>query len=142
MIGRQVILTTRAFTLKELEDFMRERWDRAAYNDFITGRPTSLSAEEYVLLPATPRFMVIVYSRRAGGLFNRKDKLILSVCETPAGVGARLAAAIPTHNAFFGIWQIGTALSVEKERKGPAEEALQKYAAHMRSLLEEAGYVK
>ena len=27
MIGRQVILTNRAFTLQELEQFMQEHWD-------------------------------------------------------------------------------------------------------------------
>ena len=33
-------------------------------------------------------------------------------------------------------------MSMEEERKGPAEEILQKYAAYMRQLLENAGYVK
>ena len=60
MTGRQVIKTNRAFTLKELEQFMQEHWDKEQYNDFIIGCPTSASIEEYILLPATGRFMVIV----------------------------------------------------------------------------------
>ena len=31
---------------------------------------------------------------------------------------------------------------VEEERKGPAEEILQKYAAYMKQLLDRAGYTK
>lgn len=135
MIGRQVIETNRAFTLQGLEQFMREHWDTREYNDFIIGRPTGASIEEYILLPATPRLMVIVYSRAAGGLFNRKDKVILSVCDTPVGAANRLCTCLPSHNVFYHIWSISTTLSYEKERKGPAEEALQKYAAYMRKLL-------
>ena len=83
MIGRQVIKTNRAFTLEELEQFMQEHWDKEQYNSFIIGRPTAASVEEYILLPATERFMVIVYARKAGGLFNKENKVILSVCDTP-----------------------------------------------------------
>lgn len=140
MIGRQVIRTNRVFTLKELEQFMQEHWDREQYNDFIIGRPTPASIEEYILLPATARFMVIVYSRRAGGLFNKEDKVILSVCNTPEGVKKHLAASIPSHNIFFGAWKISATMSMEKERKGPAEEVLQKYTAYMSELLRAAGY--
>lgn len=142
MTGRQVIKTNRAFTLKELEQFMHEHWDKEQYNDFIIGRPTSASIEEYILLPATGRFMVIVYSRKAGGLFNKEDKVILSVCNTPEGVKQNFAASIHSHNIFFGAWKISTTMSMEKERKGPAEEALQKYTAYMRELLSNAGYLQ
>lgn len=142
MIGRQVIATNKAFTLTELEQFMRERWEKEQYNDFFIGKPTPASVEEYILLPATQRFMVIVYSRKGGGLFSKEDKVILSVCDTPEGVKNRILSSIPTHNAFFGIWKISETMSVEKERKGPAEEVLQKYTAYMKQLLGSAGYSK
>lgn len=135
MIGRQVIKTNRAFTLEELEQFMQEHWDKEQYNSFIIGRPTAASVEEYILLPATERFMVIVYARKAGGLFNKENKVILSVCDTPKGVKQDIARAIHSHNVFFGAWKISTTMSMEKERKGPAEEILQQYAAYMRQLL-------
>lgn len=142
MVGRQVIRTGRAFTLQELADFMDERWDRAQYCDFVIGRPTAASVEKYILLPATHRFMVIVFPRRAGGLFSRGDKVVLSVCDTPDGVKQDFARSIHSHNAFFGAWKINTTMSMEAERKGPAEEILQAYAAYLRRLLTEAGYAQ
>lgn len=140
MIGRQVIKTSRAFTLEELEQFMRERWDIEQYNDFMIGRPTAASVEKYILLPATERFMVIAYSRKAGGLFNKDNKVILTVCDTPAGMRQDIARSIHSHNIFFGIWKVGTTMSMEEERKGPAEDILQGYASYMRELLSAAGY--
>lgn len=142
MIGRQVIETTKAFTLEELERFMRENWDTDEYNDFFIGKPTMASVEEYILLPATRRFMVIVYPRAAGGFFNKKNKVILSVCDSPAGVGDRLRSSIPSSNIFYGIWATSESFSIEKERKGPAEEVLGEYTAYMHKLLKENGFEK
>lgn len=141
MIGRQVIMTNRAFTLETLNQFMKERWDQTQYNDFTVGRPTPASVEEYILLPATQRYMVIAYPRRAGGLFSRKNKVILAVCHTPDGAARYFATSIPSSNIFFGAWKISQNMSLEKERKGPAEASLQKYAAYMRELLGAAGYI-
>lgn len=140
MVGRQVIKTNRAFTLEELHRFMKESWDTELYPKFIIGRPTAASVEKYILLPATGRFMVIVYSRKAGGLFSRDNRVILSVCNTPDGAEQDLIRSIHSHNAFFGAWKIRTTMSMEEERKGPAEEILQKYSAYMRELLSTAGY--
>ena len=142
MIGRQVIKTNRAFTLEELEQFMQEHWDKEQYNHFVIGRPTSASVEKYILLPATTRFMVIAFPRKAGGLFSRDNKVVLSVCDTPKGAEMEIFRSVHSHNVFFGAWKINTTLSMEDERKGPAEEALQKYATYMRELLSAAGYVQ
>ena len=142
MIGRQVIKTNRAFTLEELEQFMQENWDKDHYNHFIIGRPTAASIEKYILLPATARFMVIAYARKAGGLFNKENKVILSVCDTPKGVEQDIFRSIHSHNVFFGAWKIAKTMSMEEERKGPAEEILQKYAEYMKQLLDRAGYTK
>lgn len=141
MIGRQVIKTNKAFTLKELEQFMQEHWDKAQYNRFAIGRPTAASIEEYILLPATDRFMVIAYPRKAGGLFNKDNKVILTVCNTPTGAEQEIYRSIHSHNVFFGAWKIKTTMSMEEERKGPAEEILQKYTAHMKDLLKTSGYI-
>ena len=83
--------------------------------------------------------MVIVFPRKAGGLFSKDNKVVLSVCNTPEGVKQDLVRSIPSHNAFFGAWKISTTMSMEEERKGPAEDTLQKYAAYMKELLEAAG---
>lgn len=142
MIGRQVLLTNRAFTLEELHEFMKEHWDAAEAGRFVLGRPTKASIEEYILLPATPRFMTIVYPRRAGGWFCRENKVILSTADTPAGAWEGLGQTIPTGNIFIGIAQMKSLASSEKERKGPAEDVLQRYTAYMKKILGEAGYLK
>ena len=142
MTGIQNIFTNRAFTLEELIQFMRQNWATEQYNDFIIDRPTPLSAVKGILLPATPRFWVCVFPHAAGGLFNKKDKVTLSTCENISGAFESLASSIPTHNILYGAWAIGKTMSKEKERKGPAEEALQKYAMYMRELLGNAGYLQ
>ncbi len=142
MIGRQVILTNRAFTLQELAQFMQEHWDTEQYGRFTVGRPTKASVEEYILLPATPRFLVIVYSRAKGGFFSKDDKVILSTADTPEGAQIAIAEYFPTRGPLTKLWQTGSVLSAEKERKGPAEEILQAYAAHMRDILQKNGLLK
>lgn len=141
MIGRQVIVINKSMDLQELFHIMEQHWDKVEYNDFFIGKPTKYSVEQYILLPASSRFMVIVFPRKAGGLFSQKNKVVLSVCENGEGVRDRLFSAIPTQNLFFGAWQISKSMSVEKERKGPAQEALQKYTAHMREVLVKEGVV-
>lgn len=141
MIGRQVIKTNQAFTLEELEHFMQEHWDKERFNHFVIGRPTSASVEKYILLPATARFMVIVFPRKAGGLFSKDNKVVLSVCDTPKGAEQEIFRSIHSHNVFFGAWKIQNTMSMEEERKGLAEEILQKYTGHMRELLSAAGYL-
>lgn len=142
MIGRQEIITKNAFTLEELNAFMKERWDTGCYNDFLIGKPTPGSVENYILLPATQRFMVIVYPRKAGWMLSRKNKVILTICNTPSGAMQSLASSIRTSSMFVGWWKISTVMSMEKERRGPAEEALQEYTAYMHGLLKAAGYAE
>ena len=43
---------------------------------------------------------------------------------------------------FVGMAQMGSLGSSEKERKGPAEDVLQRYTEYMKKLLNEAGYLK
>ncbi|MCR4951063.1 MAG: hypothetical protein K6A40_07065 [Solobacterium sp.] len=142
MIGRQVLVTNRSFTLAELEAFMQEHWDTEVYNTYKIGRPTPVSVEEYILLPATPRFTVIVYPRSAGGLFSKDNKVILTTTPSEAGAGEMLLRSVPARSIVFGAAQISSTMSTEKERKGPAEEILLKYTEYMRGLLKDAGYLK
>ena len=125
MIGRQVIETNRPFTLQELYDFMSEHWDVGEAGPFVMGRPTKASIEEYILLPATPRFLTIAYPRKAGGLFSRTNKVVLSTADTPAGAREGLARTLPTDNIVAGTVKMSSLKSSEEERRGPAEEALQ-----------------
>lgn len=142
MTGREVILTNRSFTPEELFEFMESRWDKERYNNFVLGSPTNMSVGEYVMLPATSRHLVIVYSKDKGFL-NKDQKVILSVALTTAGAMESLARSIPTGgNVFAGAAKFGSVLSQEQDRTGPAQEALEIYAKYMRSLLKEAGYLK
>ena len=142
MIGRQVILTNRSFTLEELRAFMEAHWDVQEAGAFTVGKPTKASIEEYILLPATQRFLTIVYPRKAGGFFSKDNKVILSTADTPAGAIEGLAQTIPTGNIFVGTALMSSLYSSEQERKGPAEDVLQRYAAYMKKILGEAGYLK
>lgn len=134
MTGRQVIETSSVMTREELYGLMQKKWNTNAYNSFEIGRPTAASVSEYILLPATDRFCVIVYPARAG-LFKKGGKVVLSVCETAAGALTRLATSVPTRSLLAGVGKLSVNRSLEEERKGPAEEALLSYAAHMREIL-------
>ncbi|MBR2067555.1 MAG: hypothetical protein IJ875_04780, partial [Solobacterium sp.] len=98
-----------------------------------------LSVDKYILLPATPRFLVIVYPKAAGGFFNKDNKIVLSVADTPEGAEKAFFEYIPTRGPIFSLWQSGQVLSAEKERTGPAEEVLQAYTAHMKEILAKNG---
>ena len=142
MIGRQVILTNKGFTLEEFHDFMVEHWDVNEAGPFVLGKPTELSIEEYILLPATNRFVTIAYPRKAGGLFSKDNKVILSTADTPAGAQEGIMQTIPTGKIFVGMAQMASLSSYEKERRGPAEDVLQRYTEYMRKILGEAGYLE
>lgn len=142
MIGRQVIPISKSITLQELEQLMQEHWDKEQYGNFRIGRPTRASVEEYILLPATQRFLIIVYPRAAGGLFSKENKVILSTADTPEGAMLGVAEYFPSKGPLTKLWQTGSVLSAEKERKGPAEEVLQACTAHMRDILKKSGLLK
>ena len=129
MIGRQVIKSGRTWANKEeLFEFMEANWNKEECGDFFIGKPTVGSLAEYICLPATNRFMVIVYPK--------KEKVILSVCDAPAGLQSRLVQSIPHQGRIITsaitLAELG---SYEKERRGPAEEVLQGYTAYMKELL-------
>ncbi|MBR3201759.1 MAG: hypothetical protein IKG17_10580 [Mogibacterium sp.] len=142
MTGREVILTNRSFTPQELYEFMEEYWDKEEYNDFVLGSPTDMSVGMYVMLPATARHLVIVYSRDKGFL-NKEKKVVLSVAMTSAGAAEAMARSIPTGGRVIaGIVKLHSVKSQNEDRTGPAQEALVAYTNYMRTLLGEAGYLK
>ena len=132
----------RPITLQELEQIMQENWDKEQYGSFKIGKPTPASIEEYILLPATRRYLTIVYTRAAGGFFSKENKVILSTADSPEGAQIAVAEYFPTRGPLFKIWQTSSVLSAEKERKGPAEEVLQAYTAHMKEILKKNGLLK
>lgn len=137
MIGKRVIDTNREFTHEELLQFMSTRWNAMEYNHIVTDPSMKRYTDLYVVLPATSRYMVAVYSRDKGGT----GRVILSIIKTPAGAAEMMLRAIPTQNVFFGIAQIAGTMSNKADREGPTEDALQRYADYMHHLLKKAGYL-
>ena len=142
MIGRQVIVTNRAFTMEELLDFMKQNWDTEKYGTFFYGKPTRMSAMKYIVLPATPRYVTIIHTAKAGGLFAKDNKVILSTADSESGAIEGLYRASPGRDILTGALKITSGMSAEKERKGPAEDILLEYTEHMRELLHREGYTK
>lgn len=129
MIGRQVIKSERTWESNEqLLEFMEANWNKEEYGDFFFGKPTMGSVAGYICLPATDRFMVIVYPK--------KEKVVLSVCDTPEGVISRGIQSMPHQGRLIAsIVAIAELGSYEMERRGPAEQVLQEYTAHMKEIL-------
>ena len=117
---KQVILINKPLTLQELEQIMQDNWDKEQYGSFKIGRPTPASIEEYILLPATRRYLTIVYPRAAGGFFSKENKVILSTADSPEGAQIAIAEYLPVKGPLLNILQTKSVLSAEKERKGPA----------------------
>ena len=141
MIGRQSITVNRPFTLEELEQFMQENWDKEQFSSFTVGKPIAIAVEEYILLPATERYLVAVYPRKAGGLFSKENKINLITAETPAGAQQAFFEYFPAKGAIFNLWQTSRVMNAEKERKGPAEEVLLAYTEHMKEILSRNGLI-
>ncbi len=142
MIGRQVIEVNRPFTLEGLLQFMQEHWDTETFHSFICARVNGMSIEKYIILPATARFITFIYPASGGGLFRRKDRIVLCTGHTTAGMAESLMRSVPSSdNILLGAAKIGSSISEENERKGPAEDALLRYTAYMKDLLEKEGYL-
>ena len=75
-------------------------------------------------------------------MFSKENKVILSTADTPEGAMLGVAEYFPTKGPLTKLWQTGSVLSAEKERKGPAEEVLQACTAHMRDILKKSGLLK
>ena len=140
--GKRVIYTNRPFTHEELLQFMTERWDVANYNYIITDPSLKKWTDLYVLLPATARHMIIVYSRDAGSMFSKENKIVVSFIPNPGGAAELMIRAIPTNNAFFGAAKIAGNMNEKQDREGPTDDAMQRYADYLHFLLQQAGYLQ
>lgn len=128
--GREVIKVDFTWTLQELFDFMKAHWNKEEYNDFVIGRPTPASVEEYICLPATEHCLVIAYPR--------KQKIIFSVADNVNGLKLLATSVVPTRSAISRIYQSSLTISRSKEMTGPAAEICELYANYMKTLLEKA----
>jgi hypothetical protein len=69
-------------------------------------------------------------------------QVILSTADSPEGAQIAIAEYLPVRGPLLNILQTKSVLSAEKERKGPAEEMLQAYTAHMKEILKKNGLLK
>jgi hypothetical protein len=140
MVGKRTINTNRTVTLDELVQIMEEHWDRELYNDFEVISLTDTGIDSCVMLPGTSRYLVLVRPRVAGVFFTKSDMIELAI------------ANAPERETDDGEWPVRKKSSVERrherirqifaasrERRGPTEEVLQRYADHLAQLLGEAG---
>ncbi len=127
MIGKQVIRTERRWEFNELLEFLRERWDEC-----FSPKPQKFDRRPvigtYMVLPATRRYCVMAYINSKG--------VALITYPTDEEFAVRLMDDIPKKSVLSGIAAISRSLDREKERRGPAEDALLKYAEYIRRLLE------
>ena len=93
-----------------------------------------------MVLPATTRYKIIVYSR-GGGPFSRGNKVVLSYIPSSSGSTEMVLRGIPTRSVIFGIAKISANMDARAEREGPLEQVLQKYADYLHYLLGQAGYL-
>ena len=137
MKGRQTIVINRSMTMQELLQFMEDHWDRAQQSEFGVTKKSN-GELEYVVLPATEHWDVIVYTKAAGGLFNKDNKIVLSAARS-------LHAVDPDKIDYFRFYNRNSvsnqikrskeAIDLNAEMQGPCEDALQEYTGYLTSLL-------
>ena len=137
MKGRQTIVINRSMTMQELLQFMEDHWDRAQQSEFGVTKKSN-GELEYVVLPATEHWDVIVYTKAAGGLFNKDNKTVLSAARS-------LHAVDPDKIDYFRFYNRNSvsnqikrskeAIDLNAEMQGPCEDALQEYTGYLTSLL-------
>ncbi len=138
--GKRTINTNRAFTIDELRQFLGSRWNPMEYNYFVTDPSLKSYTDLYIVLPGTPRNMIIVYPNKPG-LLNKSDSVSVSYIKSSAARWEMMMRAIPTQNAFFGAAKIAGNMSEKAEREGPTDEVVQRYADYIYYLLGQAGYL-
>lgn len=139
MTGRQVLITNKGFERDELFNYLTKNWNTEDFPLPVIEKPTPGSIAEYIVLPASYRFLVIIYPKKAGGLFNKKNKVVLSVCDSPAAIREKIVSSVPSKSIIFGAFKIDSVMSQENERKGPAEESLIKYTEYIKDMLKSDG---
>ena len=131
MKGREAFAIKKTFTNEELLQFMEEHWNKEEFGSFTFGRPTSLSISEYIMLPATENFIVILYPK--------KEKLVFSVADgNLKGLGMS-AATVATNSLILKFATANQSMNRSKEMRGPAHEIMMVYANHMKELLKAEG---
>ncbi|MCQ2972438.1 MAG: hypothetical protein MJ209_04035 [archaeon] len=124
--------------ISELLEIMERKWDKEKYCDFIYERPTAASIEKYICMLGTRRFMIIAYTRKSGFL-SKNAKVVLSIADNIDSIKTKVASSLARDNVFTLAYQIAESKSSNAERKGPTQDLLLEYTAHMKEILTEEG---
>ena len=138
MVGVRNIRVNKAFTLEELGQFMVDHWERSLYNGFFGAKASALSKPS-IILPATPRYMVLVAPNT-----NRKGQhtISLGTVEMNASLRAGYKQSGAMKTPVFEHIDFEKRMTAGREKKGPAEEVLQIYTDYLTKLLGEHGYLE
>ncbi|WP_022764340.1 hypothetical protein [Butyrivibrio sp. XPD2006] len=144
MKGRQTIKINRSMTPDDILHFMEAHWDRENMSEF--GTTTKRNGDlEYIVLPATENWDVIIYPKEAGGLFNKDNKLVMCAARASHAIDPSKVDYTKyfrrSKDAFDKIKDSKEAIDLNAEMMGPCEDALQEYTGFMKKLLEENGYL-
>lgn len=143
MKGRKTITINKTMSIEELLQFMESHWDRQNESEFGTTKKEN-GELEYVVLPATEHWDVIVYTKAAGGLFNKDNKVVLTAARSlhaidPAKVDYTRFFRRP-NDTSRKIGRAKEAIDLNAEMQGPCEDALLHYTDCLIKLLQVAGY--
>ncbi len=145
MKGRQTITINRTMTPEDILHFMEAHWDRENMSEFGTTKKSNGDLE-YIVLPATENWDVIIYPKAAGGLFNKDNKIVMSAARSHHAIDPSkvdYTKYFRTHKDMFDkIKDSKEAIDLNAEMMGPCEDTLQEYTGFMTKLLEENGYLK
>ena len=142
MKGRQVITINKSMTMQDLLQFMESHWDKERESEFGVTKKTN-GELEYVVLPATENWDVIVYTKAAGGLFNKNNKIILSAARSLHAIDPAKVDYFRFYNRNSVSNQIKRSkeiMDLNAEMQGPCEDALQEYTKYLTSLLTSEGF--
>ena len=144
MKGRQTIKINKTMTPDDVLHFMEAHWDKENMSEFGTTKKSNGDLE-YVVLPATENWDIIIYPKAAGGLFNKDNKLVLSAARATHAIDPSkvdYTKYFKRHkDTFDKIKDSKQAIDLNAEMMGPCEDALQEYTGFMTKLLGENGYL-
>lgn len=131
MKGYQSFKVTKAFTFDEFVQIVTQAWNPQELGYYEIGKPHkfAIGNEQFFMVPATQYHTIIVTPR--------KNKITLTTCQNEEGaVGTLTGAAtqLTLGSVVGGIASSVSTRSIEKDRKGPAEDALQACTSHMKRI--------
>jgi hypothetical protein len=129
MKGYQSFKVHPALSFERFVEIVEERWDCEANGSYVIGRPNKIAIgkELFVMLPATDLHIIIVRPR--------KSKITLTVSPNEEGAQETIGDAKKLIRRGSNIITLVKGTTMENNRKGPAEEALQFYTAKMTEML-------